>query len=102
MSKEECQAIVDFINTEIDKQLESTKDSDKRVYVPGWHAPSDWAGTPLQVIYDKAFPGDFTLSAYWYGLITMQAIVDRQDSWYAWKTQFAGRDFAQNTYWVKD
>ena len=101
LSSDEIEKIEDFINAEIDNTLNNNQISGDRAYVPGWHSPANWEKTPLQVIYDKAYPGDTLNSAFWYGLITMQVIMNRSETWYAIKTQFKGRSFDQTVYWTK-
>ena len=93
--------ICEFINSEIDQSIENAQSKTKVCYVPGWKAPKDWTSLPLQAIYDKAFPGDAELSAYWYGLVTMKVIIKRTDSWVGIKTQFTGRNFEQAAYWLE-
>ena len=102
LSAEELENIKRFINDAIDKSLEETANAGDRVYVPGWRTQKDWTGTPLQAIFEKACPGNFEMSAFWYGLITMQVIIDRPETWLAMKTQFAGRTFDQTVYWLKE
>ena len=97
----EIESIKEFINSEIDKSLSNNESPDSIAYVPGWHSPSDWSGIPLQAIYDKAYPGDAESSALWYGLITMQVMIERPEIWYSTKTQFNGREIEQTVYWKK-
>ena len=56
LSSDEIEKIENFINAEIDNTLNNNQNSGDRAYVPGWHSPASWANTPLQVIYDKAYP----------------------------------------------
>ena len=102
LSSDEIERIKQFINSEIDTVPSADEKSGDRAYVPGWHSPADWEGTPLEPIYKKACPGDSTLSAYWYGLVTMQIIIDRPETWYAAKTQFKGRTIDQTVYWLRE
>ena len=98
----EIEDIEAFINNDIDSSLNSRKKGEKHAYVPGWRVPKDWSKTPLQIIYDKAFPKDDKSSALWYGLMTMQVIIDRDEKWAAVKTQFNGRSFDQTVYWLRE
>ena len=94
LSAEDMREIEDYINTLIDESISKGNDT----YVPGWKAPGSWAGTPLQKIYDIAFPGDEKSCALWYGLVSMQMIIERNEQWLATKTNF-NRDFDQTVYW---
>lgn len=102
LSAEELENIKRFINDAIDKSLEESANAGDRVYVPGWRTQKDWTGTPLQAIFEKAYPDSFEMSAFWYGLITMQVIIDRPETWLAMKTKFDGRKFEQMIYWLKE
>jgi len=97
LSREELNDIEDYINMLIDESIEHGNDT----YVPGWKAPGSWAGTSLQKIYDVVFPGDEKSCALWYGLITMKVIIDREEMWFATKTNF-NRDIDQMVYWRRD
>lgn len=95
ISREEYQQIEDYINVLID---DNCNNQDKTTLsVPGWNAPGSWEGKPLQIIWDKIFPGDSVHCAFWYGLLYMQVIIDRADEWIATQTNF-NRDFDQMIY----
>lgn len=85
----------DYINQLIDDNYLNQGNS--TLSVPGWNAPGSWEGKPLQIIWDKIFPGDKELCAFWYGLLYMQVIIDRNDEWIATKSNF-DRDFDQMIY----
>lgn len=95
LSADEQQNIKSYINTEIDKVLDS---DGEKAFVPGWHVKKDWNGTPLQAIHNKAFPGDKKSSALWFGLACMEVIMDRGERWFALKSNF-NREFDQTVYW---
>lgn len=97
LSYQEIDKIKDYINSDIDKFL----NSDNQVYVPGHRVPTDWSGTELQVIYDKACGQNPNQSALLYGLITLEVMIDRFEKWMATKSNY-NRDFDQMTYWIKD
>lgn len=80
------------------KILVCTQNAEKQFLVPGWKAPGSWEHTPLDIIWKKAFPGDAVSCAKWYGLLVMENIIDRDEKWYATKTNFA-REFDQMVYW---
>ena len=75
------------------------KSKDGSITVPGWNAYGSWEGTPIQIIWDKIFTGDPTLCALWYGLLYMQVLIDRDDEWFATKSNF-NRDFDQMVYFM--
>lgn len=73
--------------------------SGARFLVPGWKAPGSWEHSPLDIIWHKLFPGDYVSCAMWYGLLMMEAIIERDELWHATKTNF-NRPFEQVTYWT--
>ena len=85
----------DYINQLIDDNCLNQESS--TLSVPGWNAPGSWEGKPLQIIWDKIFPGDNEHCAFWYGLLYMQVIIDRDDEWIATKSNF-DREFDQMIY----
>ncbi len=95
LSESEITDIKVYISDDVDSVLSSGKE----LYVPGHHAPKDWNGTSLQIIYDKAYPNDASSSALFYGLVCMLVLIERDDSWFAMKSNF-NRDFDQMTYWL--
>ena len=96
ISEDEYKAIVDYI----DEILDAIVNAGGRTFAPGQNIPSDWSGTPMQVVYDKACNLDFEASALWLGLVAMQVIIDRPEKWIATKTEFKGRDFEQMIYFI--
>lgn len=97
LSNQEMDNIKDYINSDIDEFI----NSDNQVYVPGHRVPTDWSGTELQVIYDKACGQNPNQSALVYGLITLEVMIDRFEKWMATKSNY-NRDFDQMTYWLQE
>ena len=95
ITHEEYSQLVDYFNQLIDNNCQ--KQAGSVLSVPGWNAPGSWQGKPIQIIWDKIFPGDKEHCAFWYGLLYMQVIIDRDDEWIATKTNF-DRDFDQMIY----
>lgn len=96
LSEEEYQEVMDYIC-----ELIATKCS-KNAFYPGEAAGKDWTGTPLQTLYEKACGCDATEAGMLYGILVVEAFVDRiEEEWLRGTTQFAGRDFEQNWYMKK-
>lgn len=95
ITRDEYDQMEDYINQLIDDNCKSPDGS--TLSVPGWNAPGSWKGKPLQIIWDKIFPGDNEHCAFWYGLLYMQIIIDRDDEWFATKSNF-DREFDQMIY----
>lgn len=99
LTDEEYQKLKDYVNVLIDNTLEK-ESKDNRYFVPGWQAPGSWVGTPLNIIWEKIFPGDTNSCALWYGLLVMKVLIDKDEYWYATKTNY-NRDFDQMSYWIE-
>lgn len=95
ITQDEYVRMEDYINQLIDDNCKSHDGS--TLSVPGWNAPGSWEGKPIQIIWDKIFPGDNEHCAFWYGLLYMQIIIDRDDEWFATKSNFE-REFDQMIY----
>ena len=98
LSESEIELIKDYINSLIDSVIENNK----FVFVPGQHVPKTWENTPLDVIWAKACNKDTTASALWFGLITMQIIIDRDEIWRATKINYNNNDIARTTYFLSN
>lgn len=85
----------DYINQLIDDNCQCHDSSS--LSVPGWNTPGSWEGKPPQIIWDKIFQSDNDHCAFWYGLLYMQIIINRDDEWVATKSNF-DREFDQMIY----
>jgi hypothetical protein len=74
LSYEEFEALLASINELIDA-------AGAEIATSAWLPGSNWAGTPFELIYTKAAPGDSDRSAMFFGQLVWYAIMRRPDRW---------------------
>jgi hypothetical protein len=72
LSEQEYQTIVDSLNT----RIEGTE-----IQTSSWMPGSDWSGTVLEPIYEKACEFDERASALFFGLIVWIVFMERPEYW---------------------
>ncbi len=84
----------DEINDEIDRVLDSG-----RIHTTSWIPGPDWTGKPYQAIYDVACEEDWHKARLLYGLIFMQRVIEREDSWFCGRYPQREDEIIGLTYW---
>lgn len=89
----------DAVHAIIEQIETNTKDN---FFQPGWAAGSNWEGTALQPIYEKACNYNAEEAAFVYGLLVMDVFINYvEEEWILYRTEMQGRDFEQNVYLKK-
>ena len=99
LSFEEFRGLTEYVNDLLDGVMVKSEGA-KHFFVPGWQAPGSWEHTPLDIVWEKVYPGNKVDCALWYGLLVMETIIDRPELWFAVKSNFS-RDFDQTVYWTE-
>ncbi len=56
-----------------------------RIHTSSWMPGPDWTDTPLQVIYEKATRESEQQAGWCFGLMLMEAMIQRPEQWYCKK-----------------
>ncbi len=91
LTDEEFDAMVERINELVDASGAEIATSD---WLPG----GDWTGSPFEVIFRKAAPGDQDRSAMFFGQIVWYAVMRRPDRWGSRKYELDGKQIRSRTY----
>jgi len=68
-----------------------------RIHTSSWMPGPDWTDTPLQVIYEKATRESEQQAGWCFGLMLMEAMIQRPEQWYCKKDP----EVAEGTiYWT--
>ena len=100
LSEIDFKLMEDFVNKIIDDK-KFVSDGSVKFVVPGWEVKSDWNGTPLIKIYTDACGNNIETSAMWLGLLFLETMINREETWYCSKTTFNGRHISQVVYWYR-
>lgn len=91
-------AELDDIFRHINKLIDRGGEVHTSSYLPG----PDWRETPLQVIYERVTRGNKTQAGWCFGLLMMQAIIDRKEQWYCMRPLTQDEEGVMGTvYWMK-
>jgi hypothetical protein len=89
----DLQAAKDYIN-----KLVGDQDINTSSWLP---ADSDWTGTPLQPIYERAARYNYDLAAQLFGLLVFNVFKDREDAWITGRFEKNGSPLPGRTYFRK-
>lgn len=92
LSDAEWDAIVEWVNTQIDGH---------EVRTAGWLPPAKWQGTPLFAIYMNCARQNFDLAGRCFGLIVYVVFMNRPEDWFSGRFELNGRDIGSRTYFQR-
>src|SRR5262245_7918210 len=93
LTAQQRQAIEDEINAVLDSG---------RIHTTSWVPGADWTGKPYQAIYDVACDEDWHRARYLYGLIFMNVVINREETWYCGRYPRSEDEIIGLTYWRPD